>query len=250
MTKHQQLKEDQEYAGVDSPVVESKKKSCNIWLLVATSQLIILLFLIMASCGVFNSSSSSSKESAAVSLMEKVLLDADNGDAGDNFDIDGESYLTGDQAPNIIFLIADDIGWADISHNSGSISTPNIDALLEDGVEFTNFYTHHSSTPSRMAFLTGRMAWRLGSQYLEELGGMMAGKIPFKETTFAEVTRQMGYDNYYVGQWGVGYASWTMTPLMRGWDKFMGYFGSEGGYYTHSANHFDEWLGVYDMWDM
>merc|ERR1719317_1277819 len=100
-----------------------------------------------------------------------------------------------------------------------------------------------------MSFLTGRLAWKLGSHFPEVIHGMMAGHVPFDELTYAEVTKEMGYENYYVGRWGVGYASWDMTPLGRGWDKFMGYFGAEGGYYNHSTNHF-EWLGVYDMWDM
>jgi len=126
---------------------------------------------------------------------------------------------------------------------------PNIDELLSGGMHLTNFYTQSLCTPSRMAFLTGRHAWKLGVQYPEVIHGLMTAHIPEDEITFAEVTKEMGYDNYYVGRWGVGYASWDYTPLGRGWDKFMGYFGPEGGYYNHSTIHFGDWAYVYDFWD-
>jgi len=253
MPSHQKLKEDEELAG-EKPQIVVKKKRCNFWLWVANSQVIVFIFLILAICGVFDSVSDDSNESSAAGLMENVVLNGESSigekedEEKDNAQ-ERDSYMTGDTAPNIIFLLANDIGYADISHHNGEFSTPNIDALLESGVEFTRFYSHHSSTPSRMALLTGRLAWKLGSQFPEELQGMMTGHIPFAEKTFAEVTKEMGYNNYYVGQWGAGYATWSMTPLGRGWDKFMGYFGSKNGYYTHTTDHFEEWLDVYDLWE-
>jgi len=244
------MQEDAAASGEDKAILQGEKKpTCSFWMLLAIVQFIIVIFLILALCGVLDSLTDSDNESGAAGLedddAELFVLDTETED-----DADGDSYLTGDVAPNIIFLMGDDIGWADISHNDGTFSTPNIDAILEDGLEFTKFYSHALCTPSRMAFLTGRMAWKLGSQYAEVIHAMMTGHVPFDELTFAEVTREMGYNNYYVGRWGVGYASWDMTPLGRGWDKFMGYFGPEGGYYNHTTDHFDEWYGVYDMWDM
>jgi len=249
MTSHQKLEDDADIQREDAAMLgEKPKKKCNFWLLVSIGELLVVIFLILAIAGVFDDLTDTANESGAAGtdedntvLNESVVNSEDQGP---------DSYLTGDVAPNIIFLVADDIGWADISHNDGEFSTPNIDEILEGGVEFTQFYSHALCTPSRMAFLTGRLAWKLGSQYQEVIHGMMAGHIPDDEMTYAEVTKEMGYDNYYVGRWGVGYASWDMTPLARGWDKFMGYFGPEGGYYNHTTDHFNEWLGVYDMWDM
>jgi len=251
MTSHQKLEENT-VPTVDAPIIVGKKKPRNWWFLVTIVELIIILFLILAIAGVFDSSSSTDDESetAVDASGARFKEDYDEDDIVQLDVEDGDSYLTGDRAPNMIFLIADDIGWADISHNDGEFSTPNIDAILESGVEFTKFYSHALCTPSRMAFLTGRMAWKLGSQFPEVIHGMMDGHIPFDELTYAEVTKEMGYENYYVGRWGVGYASWAMTPLARGWDKFMGYFGPEGGYYNHSTDHFSEWYDVYDFWDM
>jgi len=244
------LKETVEVAGEDQPILEKEKKRlCSFWMMVAIFQTIVVIFLVLAICGVFDNLTDTANESGAAGGNDDLTLDVTAIDDDISFS-EGDTYLTGDSPPNMIFLVADDIGWADISHNGGEFSTPNIDAILEGGVEFTNFYSHALCTPSRMAFLTGRMAWKLGSQYAEVLHGMMTGHVPFDEITYAEVTREVGYYNYYVGRWGVGYASWDMTPLGRGWDKFMGYFGPEGGYYNHTTDHFDDWLGVYDMWDM
>jgi len=248
MTSHQKLEEDAVIPSADVPIISGEKKPCNWWILVAIFEMIVVIFLIVGIAGGFDSLTDSANESGAAGTTEDDMVELDVKEVEE--EDDGDSYLTGDEAPNMIFLMADDIGWADISHNDGEFSTPNIDAILEGGVEFTKFYSHALCTPSRMSFLTGRLAWKLGSHFPEVIHGMMSGHIPFDELTFAEVTKGMGYENYYVGRWGVGYASWAMTPLGRGWDKFMGYFGPEGGYYNHTTDHFNEWFGVYDFWDM
>jgi arylsulfatase B len=254
MTSHQKLEETNAVVGEDQPVLKKdEKRVCSLWMVIAIFLTIVVIIMILYICGVFDNLTDTANESGAAGATtedENLSIDVPYLKEDESNNNEGSSYLTGDTPPNMIFLIADDIGWADISHNGGEFSTPNIDAILEEGIEFTRFYSHHLCTPSRMAFLTGRLAWKLGSQYAEELHGMMTGHIPAGEKTYAEVTREMGYENYYLGRWGVGYASWDMTPLGRGWDKFMGYFGPEGGYYNHTTDHFGEWIGVYDMWDM
>jgi len=255
MTSHKKLEEDT-VTRDDEPILGGeKKKACNWWMLLSLFELMVVVFLILGISGVFDDLTDTANEGGAAGEedddnIESLIEVVEKENISEEDDDDGDSYLTGDTAPNMIFLMADDIGWADISHNGGEFSTPNIDAILEGGLEFTKFYSHALCTPSRMAFLTGRLAWKLGSQYAEVIHGMMAGHIAYDELTFAEITKTQGYDNYYVGRWGVGYASWAMTPLGRGWDKFMGYFGPEGGYYNHTTDHFNEWIGVYDMWDM
>jgi len=219
-----------EEPGEDAYVIPKHEKrklgGCDALKIIAALLFIAIVILSLAYCGVFNSQNSNEEES------------------------DSEDYLTGPVAPNMLFLLADDIGWSDISANGGRFDTPNIDELVTGGIQLTNFYSQALCTPSRMAFLTGRYAWKMGVQYPEVIHGLMTGHVPEDSRTFAEVTKEMGYDNYYVGRWGVGYASWDFSPLGRGWDQFMGYFGPEGGYYNHSTDHFDEWTDVYDMWDM
>jgi len=217
--------------GEDTYVLPSNRKrrlgGCDVIKIVAAFLFIAIVILSLVFCGVFDHSSGNKSE-----------------------DDQSEGYLTGPVAPNMLFLLADDIGWSDVSANGGRFQTPNIDELITGGIRLSNFYSQALCTPSRMAFLTGRYAWKLGVQYPEVIHGLMTGHIPADIKTFAEVTKEMGYDNYYVGRWGVGYASWDFTPLGRGWDKFMGYFGPEGGYYNHTTDHFENWTDVYDMWDM
>jgi len=246
---HAKLEENGNDAGTDNYVLKQKETSVirkfNTLKIFSALLFIVIVFLVLDICGVFDSSSSSDDSTAELTTLS--VSPHDTGSSGG--DVSDNDYLTGTQAPNMLFLLADDIGWADISANGGMFETPNIDELLTGGIQYTSFYTQSLCTPSRMAFLTGRYAWKLGVQYPEDLHGMMTGHIPQEERTYAEVTREMGYDNYYIGKWGVGYASWDFTPLGRGWDYFMGFFGVEGGYYNHTTDHFDDWYGVYDMWD-
>jgi len=246
MKNHQKLKEDYVIEAEDNALLgEEKKRKFNFWVPAAVIELIVIIYFVLSEFGVLDPASLSD---AAAELEDGVVLKADEGN-GDESEDDGDMYLTGRSvAPNFVFLLADDLGWADISHNNAEYSTPNIDAILEEGIELTRFYTHTLCTPSRMAILTGRLSWKLGYQYQEVIHGMMTGHIPYDEVTYAEVTKEMGYNNYYVGRWGAGYASWDMTPLNRGWDKYSGYLGCDGGYYNYSTDHFD-WTNVYDMWD-
>jgi len=207
----------------------------NIFIPLSVSLVITNILLSLYVSDVFENSSEDSQDDDYIQDAKYLTTD--------------DEWLTGSTAPNMLFLLADDMGWSDISANGGQFDTPNIDELVTGGVELTNFHTHDLCTPTRVAFLTGRFAWKAGLQYASVIHGMYTGHIPAEDKTFAEITREMGYDNYYVGRWGVGYASWEYTPLGRGWDKFLGYFGPEQGYYYHNSNQGD-WEGVYDFWDM
>jgi len=67
------------------------------------------------------------------------------------------TFVYATHAKHVLVIIADDFGWADVSfHRSGGILTPNIDKLVGDGLELTNYYTQHICTPTRSALLTGR----------------------------------------------------------------------------------------------
>jgi len=237
---HIRLDEKNNVNDPGSYVLEKKRplsiKGFNI--LIPIAVLLIITNIVLAALylsGVFENSSENSEDYEYLQ-NEEYLSGSDE-------------YLTGSIPPNMLFLLGDDIGFSDISANGGLFDTPNIDELVTGGVSFTDFHTHDLCTPTRVAFLTGRYAWKTGLQYAGVVHGMYTGHIPLKDKTFAEVTKEMGYDNYYVGRWGVGYASWDYTPLGRGWDRFLGYFGPEQGYYYHNSNQGD-WYGVYDFWDM
>jgi len=112
-----------------------------------------------------------------------------------------------DGPPNIVFILADDLGWGDISVHGGSIPTPNVDRLFEQGVEFQNFMGWTVCSPSRAMFLTGRHPFRLG------MGPETGGELEPEETTIAEAFRAQGYRTGVFGKWHNGKA--PDTPEFR-----------------------------------
>jgi len=123
--------------------------------------------------------------------------------------------------PNVIVILADDLGFNDISANGGRIPTPNIDALAASGTRFTSGYvTAAVCAPSRAALMAGRQQTRFGYEFnpvqRDAAGGMSLG-----ETTIAQTMRQAGYRTGIVGKWHLGQPD-GYNPLDRGFDSFYG----------------------------
>jgi arylsulfatase A-like enzyme len=137
-----------------------------------------------------------------------------------------------DEKPNIILIVADDMGYSDIGCYGSEISTPNIDALAEDGLLFTQFYNAGRCCPSRASLLTGMYAHNTG------VGHMVAplnhpsyrGFLNEDCLTIAEALEPAGYDSYMTGKWHVG-TEQQHWPLERGFDKFYGSNTSQGHYF-------------------
>lgn len=112
-----------------------------------------------------------------------------------------------EEPPNIIIILADDLGWGDVSCNqpeAGKVRTPEIDALAESGMRFTNAHAPHSvCTPTRYSLLTGRYCWRT---FLREgvLPGYSKPLIPPTRTTIASALRGQGYATAAFGKWHLG----------------------------------------------
>ncbi|XP_068987005.1 arylsulfatase I-like isoform X1 [Bombus flavifrons] len=140
----------------------------------------------------------------------------------------------GQQRPNIIVIMADDLGWNDVSfHGADQIPTPNIDALAYNGVILQRHYVLPICTPSRTAFLTGRYPIRTGMQgYPLKAGEERA--IPLNNTLLPEYLRKLGYATHLVGKWHVGYYSDYHTPAHRGFDTFLGYYSGYITYFKHT----------------
>lgn len=111
------------------------------------------------------------------------------------------------EKPNIIVILADDLGWGDVSCNQpddGKVLTPAIDRLAEEGIRFTNAHAPHSvCTPTRYSLLTGRYCWRT---YLKEgvLPGYAKPLIPPTRTTIASMLKEQGYATAAYGKWHIG----------------------------------------------
>jgi arylsulfatase A-like enzyme len=103
-----------------------------------------------------------------------------------------------DEKPNIVYLLADDLGWSDVSAHGGGIPTPTIDRLFKQGVELRNFMGWCVCSPTRAMLLTGRHPFRVGT------GPEVGGELAREETTIAEVFKANGYRTGVFGKWHNG----------------------------------------------
>jgi arylsulfatase A-like enzyme len=130
--------------------------------------------------------------------------------------------------PNIIFVLADDLGWGDVGYHGSEIKTPNIDELAASGVVLEQHYVAPTCTPSRLAFLTGRYASRFG------ITGPDYGQVIYEGTvTLADVLQSRGYTTHLVGKWHLGSPP-QWTPLRYGFTSSYGYFHGQIDPYTHN----------------
>ncbi len=129
--------------------------------------------------------------------------------------------------PNIIFILADDLGYGDLGvYGQKHIRTPNIDRLARKGMRFTDFYAGSTvCAPSRAALMTGQ---HTGHVYVRG-----NGEVPLREndTTLAQRLKAAGYVNGMVGKWGLGLQGTTGTPECKGWDYFSGHLHHIEGHY-------------------
>lgn len=131
------------------------------------------------------------------------------------------------QKPNIIFILADDLGYGDLGcYGSEKIKTPNIDALAKNGIRFTNCYSGSTvCAPSRAALMTG-----LHTGHASIRGN---GEIPLQATDsiLPQYLKTTNYTNGMVGKWGLGQATTTGSPEKKGWDFFSGLLHHVEGHY-------------------
>lgn len=146
--------------------------------------------------------------------------------------------------PNILFIIADDMGYADLScYGRREYRTPNIDRLAHQGMRFTHAYANSAvCTASRVALITGRYQYRLPIGLQEPLGTQDVG-LPPEVPTLASLLRDQGYATSLIGKWHMG-ALPHYGPLKSGFDEFWGIRGGGVDYYRHGFNgHLDLWDG-------
>lgn len=136
--------------------------------------------------------------------------------------------------PNIIILLSDDQGWGDLSINGNrNLSTPNIDKLAKNGVQFDRFFVQPVCSPTRAEMLTGRYASRCGVYSTSEGGE----RINLDETTLADVFKKAGYTTGAFGKWHNG-MQYPYHPNAKGFDEFYGYCsGHWGDYFDAPLEH-------------
>ncbi|RLA48927.1 MAG: sulfatase [Gammaproteobacteria bacterium] len=143
--------------------------------------------------------------------------------------------------PNIVMILADDLGFADVGFNgSKDIKTPNIDSLAASGVRFTSFYAQPMCTPTRAAFLTGRYPIRYGLQSFVITPGQHYG-LPVDERTIAQALKEVGYKTYALGKWHLGHSDKAYWPQNRGFDYFYGSTIGNVDYFTKERAGVIDW---------
>ncbi len=142
------------------------------------------------------------------------------------------SIRAAESKPNILFIVGDDMGYADVGfHGCKDIPTPNLDALAASGVKFTNGYVSGPyCSPTRAGLLTGRYQQRFGHEFNPN------GKngLPTTETTIADRLKAAGYATGLVGKWHLG-SEPAMHPQARGFDEFFGFLGGAHSYFNVSG---------------
>jgi arylsulfatase A-like enzyme len=147
--------------------------------------------------------------------------------------------------PNIVFLIADDLGYGDLSsYGAPDCRTPVLDALAASGARFTDAYAAFPvCSPSRAAILTGLYMQRLGPTYEDYFGGGSPGVDPVRNPTIGLDLKAAGYATACFGKWNINnYERETVGPLQHGFDKWVG-FHLNHNYFTHISKG-----GELDFW--
>lgn len=135
--------------------------------------------------------------------------------------------------PNVIILIADDMGWNGVGFHNPKAPTPNLNRLAKEGMELQRFYTYPVCSPARAALLTGVMPRRLG---LADVIGPRQVGIPKGMATLPATFKAAGYQTSLIGKWHLGNIH---LPTEIGFDHFYGFMGSELDYFTHVGQRGD-----------
>ena len=142
--------------------------------------------------------------------------------------------------PNLIYILADDMGFSDIGCYGGEIETPNLDALAKGGLRFTHFYNTARCCPTRASLLTGLYPHQAGIGHMMEDRQMEGyrGNLNKNCVTIAEALKPAGYKSYAVGKWHVTNVTHPKTdadkfnwPLQRGFDRFYGTIHGAGSFF-------------------
>jgi arylsulfatase A-like enzyme len=143
--------------------------------------------------------------------------------------------------PNVLILLADDLGWNDVGYHGSEIRTPNIDALAREGVRLERFYASPICSPTRAGLLTGRWPIRFGLMKSVIAPWSQYG-LPSDEHTLAQLFEKAGYARRgLVGKWHLGHARRAYLPLESGFSEFYGHYNGAIGYFDHRRQGEVDW---------
>ncbi|MGV3486578.1 MAG: sulfatase-like hydrolase/transferase [Planctomycetaceae bacterium] len=145
-------------------------------------------------------------------------------------------------APNILVILADDLGYADVGFNGGKvIATPNLDRLAATGITLTDFRACPMCSPTRAGLLTGRWPARFGLMR-SVIPPWSAYGLPAQERTLPEILGDAGYPRRGVtGKWHLGHARQSYLPLANGFTRYVGCYNGAIDYFTHEREGEIDW---------
>ena len=160
--------------------------------------------------------------------------------------------------PHLVYMLVDDWGWANVGYHRNTtdkeVVTPNIDALVKEGLELDQHYVYKVCSPSRSCLMSGRLPIHVNDQNAEpnihnpnDKESGYAG-IPKDMTGMAEKLKTAGYATHQVGKWDAGMATPTHTPKGRGFDSSFGYFHHANDFYTERCGRGCK-TQLVDLWD-
>ena len=143
--------------------------------------------------------------------------------------------------PNVVLIVADDLGWNDVGYHGSDIETPNLDRLAREGVALERFYAAPICSPTRMGLLTGRWPIRWGMMHTVIRPWETDG-LPPEEETLAELLAWEGYARRaLIGKWHVGHGRRDLHPLRQGFTEFYGHYNGAIDYFTHARQGEVDW---------
>lgn len=150
--------------------------------------------------------------------------------------------------PNIVFIMADDLGYADLScYGRRDYTTPNVDRLAAEGMKFVQAYANSAvCSATRIALMTGRYQYRLEAGLEEPLSGNRSLGLPPSHPTLPSLLKKAGYGTTLLGKWHLGWLP-NFGPLKSGYDHFWGFHGGGVDYFTHKSGAAD--TNTHDLWD-
>lgn len=150
--------------------------------------------------------------------------------------------LAAENKPNIVHIVADDLGWKDVGFNGcADIKTPNIDGLATKGAKLTQFYAQPMCTPTRACLMTGRYPFRYGLQ-TAVIPSVSAYGLDTSEWLMPQCLKEAGYNTAIIGKWHLGHADKKYWPKQRGFDYQYGAMIGELDYFTHAEHGVLDWF--------
>lgn len=143
--------------------------------------------------------------------------------------------------PNIIIIVADDLGWNDVGFHGSKILTPELDKLATEGIELKRFYTAPVCSPTRAGLLTGKYPDRFNLRN-HVLSPRHKGGIPPEELFLPEILEKAGYNERGAfGKWHLGHSDYKYHPNSQGFTYFYGHYNGAIDYYTHKRDDELDW---------